>query len=135
MKVAVVSGGFDPIHSGHIDYLKNASFLGDILIVALNSDNWLINKKNLFLLPFDERKIILENLSMVDLVIDFEDDDRGSCILGLEKVKRLYPDDEIIFCNGGDRDNQNTVEMSVDGVKFLFYVMINLPKYHKLKIL
>lgn len=122
MKVAVVSGGFDPIHSGHIDYLKNASFLGDILIVALNSDNWLINKKNLFLLPFDERKIILENLSMVDLVIDFEDDDRGSCILGLEKVKRLYPDDEIVFCNGGDRDNQNTLEMSVDGVKFMFGV-------------
>lgn len=122
MKVAVVSGGFDPIHSGHIDYLKYASSLGDILVVALNSDNWLINKKKKFLLPFNERKIILENLSMVDLVIDFDDDDQGSCILGLEKVKRLYPDDEIVFCNGGDRDNQNTLEMSVDGVKFMFGV-------------
>ena len=56
MKVAVVSGGFDPIHSGHIDYLKHASSLGDILVVALNSDNWLINKKKKFLLPFNERK-------------------------------------------------------------------------------
>ena len=122
MKVAVVSGGFDPIHSGHIDYLKYASSLGDILVVALNSDNWLINKKKKFLLPFDERKIILENLSMVDLVINFDDDDHGSCILGLEKVKDLYPDDEIIFCNGGDRDNQNTLETSVEGVKFIFGV-------------
>lgn len=122
MKVAVVSGGFDPIHSGHIDYLKSASSLGDILVVALNSDNWLIKKKKKFLLPFIERKVILENLSMVDLVIDFDDDDQGSCILGLEKVKQLYPDDEIIFCNGGDRDNENTLEMNVDGIKCVFGV-------------
>ena len=54
MKVAVVSGGFEPIHSGHIDYLKSASSLGDILVVALNSDNWLIKKKKKFLLPFIE---------------------------------------------------------------------------------
>ena len=45
MKIAVVSGGFDPIHSGHISYLKSAKEIADYLIVALNSDEWLINKK------------------------------------------------------------------------------------------
>ena len=59
---------------------------------------------------------------MVDSVIGFDDDDQGSCILGLEKIKELYPDDEIIFCNGGDRDNENTLEMNVDGIKCVFGV-------------
>ena len=58
MKVVVVSGGFDPIHSGHIDYLKSATSLGDIHVVALNSDNWLIKKKKKFLLLFIDIKLI-----------------------------------------------------------------------------
>jgi len=61
MKIVVVSGGFDPLHSGHIAYFKSAREYGDKLIVALNSDDWLINKKKKFFLPFEERKIILEN--------------------------------------------------------------------------
>ena len=65
IKIAVVSGGFDPIHSGHIAYLKAAKQLGDILIVALNSDEWLIKKKGKYFMPFLERKIIIENFSMV----------------------------------------------------------------------
>ena len=77
MKIAVVSGGFDPIHSGHIAYLNSASKIGDILIVCLNSDSWLEKKKGQYFLPFHERKNILENLSMVSKVIDLEDDDEG----------------------------------------------------------
>ena len=80
MKIIVVSGGFDPIHSGHIEYLKSAKNIGDKLIVALNSDDWLINKKGKFFMPFSERKTIIENLKFVDEVIDFIDDDIGSCI-------------------------------------------------------
>ena len=57
------------------------------LIVALNSDNWLINKKKKFFLPFEERKIILENLSMVDEVVPFDDDVEGSCIHALVSSK------------------------------------------------
>lgn len=122
MKIIVVSGGFDPIHSGHISYFKAASKLGDKLIVALNSDLWLTNKKGKFFMPFNERKTIISNLVMVDQVIDFVDDGKGSCINALEKLKQLYPDDEIIFCNGGDRLKSNIPEMSVQGVTFKFGV-------------
>lgn len=122
MKVIVVSGGFDPIHSGHIAYFQSAKLLGDRLIVALNSDEWLVNKKSKYFMPFNERKIIIENLSVVDRVIDFEDDDKGSCANGLEKIKKLYPNDEIIFCNGGDRTKGNIEEMTVDEIEFVFGV-------------
>ena len=122
MKLSVVSGGFDPIHSGHILYLEAASKLGDKLIVALNSDRWLVNKKGKFFMPFEERKKIIENLQMVNEVIGFDDDHSGSCINALEEIKSQYPDDEIIFCNGGDRNNSNIPEMVVSGIKFEFSV-------------
>jgi len=122
MKIIIVSGGFDPIHSGHIEYFKAARELGDKLVVALNSDDWLINKKGKFFMPFEERKAIIENLSFVDSVIDFADDDTGSAINALIKVKELYPNDDIAFANGGDRNKGNIPEMSVDGIEFLFSV-------------
>ena len=122
MKIIVVSGGFDPIHSGHIAYFKSAKEHGDKLIVALNSDKWLENKKGKAFMPFIERKEIIENLSCVDEVIDFADDDLGSAIEALQKVKKLYPNDKIYFANGGDRDKSNIPEMSVDGIEFLFSV-------------
>ena len=122
MKIIIVSGGFDPIHSGHIAYFKSAKELGDKLIVALNSDEWLINKKGKFFMPFLERKAIVENLSYVDLVVDFEDDELGSATNALIKVKEMYPDNQIIFANGGDRNKENIPEMSVDNISFQFSV-------------
>ena len=122
MKIVVVSGGFDPIHSGHISYFKSAKQNGDKLVVALNSDEWLINKKGKFFMPFDERKEIIENLSPVDEVIDFEDDDIGSATNALIKVKHMYPKDKIIFANGGDRNKDNIPEMSLKDIEFLFSV-------------
>ena len=119
-KIVVVSGGFDPLHSGHIDSFKEAAKLGDYLIVALNSDQWLINKKTKYLLPFEERKSIIENLSMVDEVISFDDDEFGSCINALEKIKKRFKNNEIFFCNGGDRKKSNIPEMQVQGIKFKF---------------
>lgn len=122
MKIIIVSGGFDPIHSGHIAYFNSAKSLGDRLIVALNSDKWLKNKKGKSFMNFSERKIIIENLAMVDKVISFEDDEIGSAKPALIKAKNLYPNDSLIFCNGGDRNAANIPEMEVEGVEFKFGV-------------
>jgi len=122
MKIIIVSGGFDPIHSGHIAYFKSAKNLGDRLVVALNSDDWLVNKKGKFFMPFSERKTIIENFAFVDSVLGFDDDEMGSATNALIKVKNMYPNEQIIFANGGDRNKGNIPEMSVDGVEFLFSI-------------
>ena len=122
MKIAVVSGGFDPIHSGHITYINAAKKFGDHLIIALNSDAWLIEKKGKAFMPFEERKAILENLKSVDEVLGFIDDDKGSAMNALYKIKDKYPDAEVTFCNGGDRGKDNIPEMKVEGIKFEFSV-------------
>lgn len=121
MKIAVISGGFDPLHSGHISYINAASSFGEKTIILLNSDNWLRNKKGKEFMPFQERKTVLEAMKHVDSVISFEDDD-GSCIKGLESIKEMYPDDHIIFCNGGDRNSGNIPEMEVKDIEFCFGV-------------
>ena len=74
-KIVCVSGYFDPIHVGHIEYFKSAKQLGDELCVAINSDDWLIRKKGQAFMNFRERANIIENLSMVDHVISFDDAD------------------------------------------------------------
>jgi len=122
VKISVVSGGFDPIHSGHISYINAAKKHGDYLIIALNSDDWLREKKGKEFMPFEERKSILESIKNVDEVLSFEDDKLGSCMDALNKIKAKFPDDEIIFCNGGDRGKDNIPEMSVSGVTFQFSV-------------
>lgn len=122
MKISVVSGGFDPIHSGHISYINAAKKFGDYLVVALNSDKWLEEKKGKAFMPFEERKAILENLKNVDEVIDFADDDKGSAVDALYRLKDKYPNAQITFCNGGDRGKDNIPEMGVQGIIFEFSV-------------
>jgi mannose-6-phosphate isomerase-like protein (cupin superfamily) len=73
-------------------------------------------------MPFHEREIIISNLEIVDEVVSFDDDKQGSCCAALEKIKLTYPDDEIIFCNGGDRKAENIPEMIVEGITFKFAV-------------
>ncbi len=73
-------------------------------------------------MPFDERETIISNLEIVNEVISFEDDKQGTCCDALEKIKLKYPKDEIIFCNGGDRNVENIPEMKVEGISFKFGV-------------
>ena len=73
-------------------------------------------------MPFHERESIIKNLVMVNEVISFEDDEQGSCCNALEKIKIDYPNDEIIFCNGGDRQADNIPEMNVKNISFQFGV-------------
>jgi len=108
MQVVLVTGGFDPIHSGHIDYLNNARSLGDKLIVGLNSDYWLKNKKGRHFMPWDERRTILESLKMVDHVLEFNDNDGTACN-AIEQVLDIFG--SVIFANGGDRTFTNIPEM------------------------
>lgn len=122
MKISIVSGGFDPIHSGHVAYLKSAREISDYLIVALNSDKWLINKKKKVFMSFEERKNILINFECVDEVMGFHDDEEGSCIDAINKIKEKYPNDDIVFCNGGDRNKNNIPEMSIKNITFEFGV-------------
>ena len=119
--IVVVSGGFDPVHSGHIKLIKQARLLGDMLIVGINSDEWLARKKGRAFMPWQERLCVLTNLSSVDEVYTFDDEDGTACHL-LQQVKAHYPDAKIIFANGGDRTQDNIPEMAVDGVEFTFGV-------------
>jgi cytidyltransferase-like protein len=119
--IVVVSGGFDPVHSGHIKLIKEARLLGDMLIVGINSDEWLTRKKGRAFMPWQERLSVINNLRPVDEVYTFDDEDGTACHL-LQQVRAHYPDARIIFANGGDRTQENIPEMSVSGVEFAFGV-------------
>jgi cytidyltransferase-like protein len=123
MKIVLITGGFDPLHSGHIAYFKAAKMLGDILIVGLNSDDWLVRKKGAAFMPWNERLCIINNLSMVDEVYTFDDDD-GSAKHFIQQARAHYPDAELIFANGGDRTKDNIPEMDVvdSNLSFVFGV-------------
>ncbi len=106
--IILVSGGFDPIHSGHIKLINDANKYGDV-VVLLNSDEWLQNKKGKEFLPFSERKIIMQNIKGVIDVIEFDDSDK-TCVDGIQKAKSLFKNNLIKFANGGDRNNNTTPE-------------------------
>ena len=119
--IILVSGGFDPIHSGHIKLINEANKYGDV-VVLLNSDQWLRNKKGKEFLPFVERKIIMQNLKGVLDVIEFDDSDK-TCVDGIKKAKSIYKNSIIKFANGGDRNNNTTPEKDfcdINNIETLF---------------
>lgn len=123
MKIVVVTGGFDPIHSGHIEYIREASTLGDLLIVGVNSDEWLTRKKGKPFMSWGERATVVNALRWVDHVYAFNDGDDSACSL-LETIKTtlIGKNDELIFANGGDRNHNNNRESKVEGVTFVYGV-------------
>jgi cytidyltransferase-like protein len=123
MKIVLVTGGFDPLHSGHMNYFNSARSLGNKLAVGLNSDAWLTRKKGQPFMSWQERAGIISNLRSVDYVIEFDDSDNTS-INAIKECRRMWPDAEIVFANGGDRDHNNVPEMSLedDQVSFMFAV-------------
>ena len=106
--LVLVSGGFDPIHSGHIKLIREASQYGKV-VVLLNSDKWLQNKKGKEFLPFYEREIIMKELKNVIDVLGFDDSDK-TCIDGLRIARKKYIKENIMFANGGDRNDKTTPE-------------------------
>ncbi|MDC0226834.1 adenylyltransferase/cytidyltransferase family protein [Alphaproteobacteria bacterium] len=106
--IVLVSGGFDPIHSGHIKLIEDAAKYGDV-VVLLNSDKWLQEKKGKEFLKFNERKIIMSALKNVINVISCGELDR-TCIDGIKKAILKYPNYNIKFANGGDRNDKTTPE-------------------------
>jgi len=118
LKIVAVSGGYDPIHVGHIREFKAAKKLGDKLYAILNSDQFLKNKKGFVFMPFKERKEILENIKHIDKVIPCIDKDQSVC----KTLEKLKPD---IFAKGGDRTLGNIPEAGVCrkyGIKMVFGV-------------
>jgi len=120
----LVTGGFDPLHSGHIEYFKEAKTLGTKLIVGVNSDEWLTRKKGRPFMPFKERCAIIKELSVVDKVIGFDDSDDSACQAIFHTMSTNTG--KIIFANGGDRTNTTTPEYTTYGdhpqVEFAFGV-------------
>ena len=115
MDVVLVTGGFDPIHSGHLAYFKAAKQLGNKLIVGVNSDEWLTRKKGKAFMPFDERIEIIKGLSVVDDVISFDDSDDTACGAIYKTLATHGSGTKVIFANGGDRTDANIPEMTTYG--------------------
>jgi glycerol-3-phosphate cytidylyltransferase len=121
-KYVVVSGGFDPLHFGHIKYFKEAKALGDNLIVILNKDRFLKKKKGYVFMGYPERKKILESIDWVDEVIPCLDKDQSV----RATIKRLKDKHKIdIFAKGGDRTIKNIPEKDLCeklGIQMVFGV-------------
>ena len=107
-KVSLVTGGFDPIHSGHLRYFERAKDLSGYLVVGVNTNEWLTRKKGQYFLPWVERADIISHLDMVDAVITVPDDDKGSACGAIAKCLEIA--ETVVFCNGGDRGKFNTPE-------------------------
>ena len=119
--IILISGGFDPVHSGHIKLIEDAGNLGDV-VVLLNSDNWLKNKKGKAFLSFKERKIIMLAIKKVIDVIAFDDNDK-TCVDGIRIAIEKYGNKKLKFANGGDRNTDTTPEIEFcnkNNVEMLF---------------
>lgn len=106
MKKIAISGYFDPIHVGHIEYINNAKKLGDWLVVIVNNNNQCALKKGKYFMDEKDRVLILKNIKAVDEVFLSIDEDKTVC----KSLEKVNPD---VFANGGDRKNYEIPESKV----------------------
>jgi len=104
-----VSGGWDPVHIGHVRLFKEARKLGDELVVILNNDNWLTKKKGFVFMSQQERKEIMEEFSAVDRVVISQHPFNPEDMSVVRDLKKVRPD---VFANGGDRFKKNIPEVA-----------------------
>lgn len=116
--IVLITGGFDPIHSGHIDMIKHAASIGRV-VIGVNSDEWLVRKKGKPFMDIDNRKSILQQLKGVMQVIEFDDSD-DTAIDAIYKVLREWPRYNIVYANGGDRDRSNIPETIITDPRLRF---------------
>tara|TARA_Y100000590_G_C15699035_1_gene1006156 strand:+ start:193 stop:612 length:420 start_codon:yes stop_codon:yes gene_type:complete len=107
-KIVCVSGYFDPLHIGHLEYFKKSKKIGDILMVIVNNDKQAILKKGKPFMPIKERLEIIKELRCVDIVVPSIDIDRTVC----ETLKIVEPKPDF-FCNGGDQNNNTIPETQI----------------------
>ncbi len=120
--IVAVSGGFDPIHIGHVRLFERAKALGDYLVVILNNDNWLRKKKHHIFMTQDERKEVIEGLRAVDAVVLTEHGEHPEDMSVCDALRKVKPH---IFANGGDRHQHNIPEVPVCeeiGAKMIFNI-------------
>jgi len=120
--VVAVSGGFDPVHIGHVRLFQKAKTLGDKLVVILNNDHWLMKKKAFVFIPEQERKEIIEAFSCVDKVVLSHHQPNAQDMSICQELETLRPS---IFANGGDRLQENVPEVAICnrlGCKMVFNV-------------
>ena len=108
--VVIVSGGFDPVHVGHIRMILEAASLGEMVVVGVNSDEWLARKKGYVFMPQEERLEIARSIKGVRFAMEFDDNDNSANDL-IRKVRGLHPSASIAFANGGDRTKENIPEI------------------------
>lgn len=122
MKTVAISGGFDPVHIGHLQLMKEAKTLGDRLVVILNNDSWLLRKKGYVFMSEKERAAVLSAIKYVDKVILTAHPCNPKDVSVCKELKKLKPD---IFANGGDRKAGNIPEYKLCkklGIKMAFNV-------------
>ena len=122
-EIVIVSGGFDPMHKGHVRMILAASIHGAVFIL-LNSDEWLVKKKGKSFMKLDDRMEILAAMRGVCTVQEVDDSD-GSVCKGLEAIRKDHPESKITFANGGDRFADNIPEVATctkNNIKMLFNV-------------
>ena len=113
MEVIVLSGGFDPVHDGHISMFREAAQKYDHVIVGLNSDDWLTRKKGRAFMTYDVRKTILQSIKYVEWAMVSIDQDKTQ-IKSIEEVHAIYgATHQLMFANGGDQNNNTIPEADI----------------------